>query len=115
MHLYGSVNNRIAEASVKGMPKPEVGTGCTITMWTDRHAATVTYVSPSGKTVKVRRDKATRVDKLGLTDSGQRYTYERDPEAEEETFRLTKRGWSKPRGGSGLVLGRRDEYYDPSF
>ena len=110
---YGSVQNRIMEGP--GQPAPQVGMGATITSYTDRYAATISRVSPSGKTVWVRRDKAIRTDSNGLSES-QEYTYEPNPQAGEEEFRLTKRGWRGYRGyGGGLIIGRREHYRDFSF
>lgn len=101
-------------------PQPEVGMGATILMWTDRHAATVTKVSASRKQVTVQEDKATRTDNLGMTDSGQEYTFEPNPDAPERVYTLRKNGaWVRQgeplRGGQRLAIGHRDHYYDFSF
>lgn len=72
-----SLMNHLMSRSTNGAPEPEVGMGATILGWTDRHAATV--ISWDGKILRVQRDKATRIDTLGMTDA-QGYEYERDPE-----------------------------------
>jgi len=94
---------------------PDVGDGVTMAGWTDRHAATVIKRTP--KTVTVQRDKATRSDSNGMSDS-QSYTYERDPEGATYRFSLRKNGtWRKVGDsdkGMRMVAGRR-EYYDYSF
>jgi hypothetical protein len=95
-----------------GAPEPKVGMGATILCWTDRHAATIVRVTKAQ--VHVRQDKATRIDKNGMSES-QEYAYETDPTAEVEIFRLTKRGYRKAGGGSALRIGDRDEYHDYSF
>jgi hypothetical protein len=73
----------------------------------------VIAVSASGKTVTVQRDKATRVDTNGMSES-QNYTYERDPEGKTFNLRQNKRGqWVSK--GAKFTLGHRDEYHDFSF
>lgn len=112
MRVYGNLTNRIMEHSAG---KPEVGLGCTICMYSDRHAATVVEVSKSGRQIVVQRDKATRTDGNGMSDS-QSYTYERDPNGAKTRFSLRKNGaWREVKGGDGLRLGTRDEHYDFSF
>lgn len=101
-------------------PEPKIGMGATILRWTDRDAATVVAVSASGKQVTVQQDKATRTDNLGMTDSGQTYTYEADTNAPKRIYTLRKNGaWvlkgDTLQGGERLAIGRRDTYYDFSF
>lgn len=108
----GSVVNYVMSGS-QGGPVPTVGMPATILLWTDRHAATVVAVSPSGKTVTVREDRAIRTDRNGLSEI-QHYTYTPNPDGALTTFRLGKRGW-RSAGGRGLHLGERAEYRDPSF
>ena len=110
MKIYGSLNNRIMESS-KG-PKPVVGMGATVTCYTDRHAATISWVSPSGKTLKVREDDVKRIDNNGMSEC-QTYEYTPNPNAPEITYRLGKHGWRSNRGG--LVIGHRLHYHDFSF
>lgn len=107
----GSLMNHAMSRSAS--PAPEIGMGATILMWTDRHAATITWVSASGKSVRVQRDRAIRADQNGMSES-QAYSYERDEQGKSMTFRMTKRGWRSPRG-CGLAIGHRAEYYDYSF
>ncbi len=105
----GSLCNHLLSGTV-GEPTPKVGMGATILMWTDRHAATIVKVTPTQ--IHVRRDKATRVDKNGLSEC-QEYIYEEDSAADVEIFRKTKRGWR--RSGVALRIGDRREYHDFSF
>ena len=104
--------NRILEHTKN--PKPEVGMGATIYFYTDRHAATVTKVSPSGKTIELQEDKAVRVDDHGMSES-QSYTFERNPNGRVYTARLRQNGTFKTSTGQGVSLGSRSEYYDFSF
>jgi hypothetical protein len=104
---YGNLINRVMESSKQVEPK--VGDGCTITMFSDRHAGTIVKVTKCQ--IHVQRDIATIVK--GNIFEGAEYTYERNPNAPVEVFRKTKRGWRC--NGSGLLIGHRDEYYDPCF
>lgn len=115
MRVYGSLNNRIAEDATPAEPK--VGDGATELMYSDRRACTIIKVH--GKTLTVQRDKATRADDHGMSDS-QDYTYERDPNGVTATYTLRKNGrWIRAgesmRSGQVLGVGYRSEHYDYSF
>lgn len=93
--------------------------GATMLCWSDRHACTITAVSPSGKSIEVKRDIATRTDKNGMSES-QDYSYKPNPNAPAQTFTLRKNGkWvakgSTMNAGTHLLIGKRDQYYDCSF
>jgi hypothetical protein len=112
---HGSFHNGLF-ANAK-QPKPEVGMGATVLGWSDRHAGTVIEVSKSGKRIKVRLDKATRIDKNGMSES-QEYTYEPDPDGTEYTFSLRQDGKWRLVGeakGKTVALGYRRHYHDFSF
>lgn len=109
---YGSFNNLYASRGISSMT-PYVGMGATELLWSDRHAYTVVEVSPSGKTLKLQRDIAIRVDGLGMSD-GQSYRYEPDPAASLVTVRKCRDGRWKS-GGSVFAVGYRSEHYDYSF
>jgi hypothetical protein len=99
--------------------KPEVGDGFTICYWSDRSAATIVEVSASGKEIKVRGDDAKRVDDRGMSDS-QEYVYATRLTGPTQTFTLRKNGrWVRKgepmRGGTGGIVGVRDQHYDFSF
>jgi hypothetical protein len=114
-HLYGSLQNRIAEVAVIGQPAPTVGLGATQLLYSDRHAGTITWVSPSGKTLRWRADEATRTDSLGLSDV-QRYSYHpREGRVEDDVIvRLNRKGqWVS--GARHFQIGARDEHYDFGF
>jgi len=107
----GSLINHIASRAAS--PRPEVGMGATILMWSDRNPATIVWVSPSGKTIKIQQDTYRRTDQNGISEA-QSYEYSRNPEAPVETARLTKRGW-RVQGGCGILIGNRERYRDPTF
>lgn len=110
-----SLTNAIM-ASCK-QPKPEIGMGATIIMYTDRYAATILAVTRQG--VYITEDIVTRTDKNGMSES-QDYTYAPNPIAKMQVFTLRKTGryvrrGEPMRGGTHLVIGTRDHYIDPSF
>jgi hypothetical protein len=124
----GSVTNHIYSRATRGQPDPVVGMGATVLCWTDRHAATIIDVQLTGKgtIVRVRRDKATRVDSNGFSES-QQYLYEPQTSGPFETFLFDGSRWqeltmnertgrlNKVKGGRGLRIGEREEYWDPCF
>jgi hypothetical protein len=91
---------------------PVAGMGCTELLYTDRHACTITRVSPSGKTFWFKRDHAKRTDDRGMSES-QEWEYTPNPDAPELCARWTKRGWAHK--GTRIGVGYRSEYYDFSF
>lgn len=110
---YGSYQNMQA-ANFLSKP-PEVGSGATILMWSDRHAATVIAVSASGKKVTIQEDKATRADGNGRSDA-QSYTFEPDTNGATHEVSLRKDGrWKIARSDTVVLLGSRSHYYDYSF
>lgn len=116
MRVFGNLMNRVAETV---QPKtPEVGMGCTILMFSDRHAATIVQVITPKKIV-IQEDKATRTDTNGMSES-QSYAYSANPTGHKHEVTLRKNGtWviagDSMRSGTILQIGERDEYYDYSF
>jgi hypothetical protein len=111
MRVYGNLMNRVAEHSLQ--PKPEVGMGATIYLWSDRLAGSVIRVTKSGKTAWIQEDRTQRTDKNGQSEV-QDYTFTADPDG--RIFRATLRKDGTWRAGSnGVTFGRRDAYRDPSF
>lgn len=109
----GSLVNLMQSRSAAAHPvAPEVGMGATELCWTDRHAYTVVAVSPSGKTITLQADTATRVDNNGMSEC-QNYEFSRDPNGQLVTARLTKKGWACK--GRRFSLDSRSEYHDFSF
>lgn len=115
MH-HGSLQNQTFGRNSNVVPTP--GMGATELLWTDRHAYTIVSVSPSGKSCIVQRDKATRADEHGMSDS-QYYNYERDPNGPTCEITLSKDGCWYTKGGKKngrrFAVGVRREYYDYSF
>lgn len=121
--FYGNLHNRLMESSKQ--INPEVGMGCTLTSYSDRHAATIIKVEHARITVQM--DKAIRTDTNGMSDC-QSYRYERDPDGQQIVFRLGQKGqrWRESylnktgrfvfvEGGKGLLIGHRDHYHDYCF
>lgn len=113
MRVFGSLNNRMMEDAKP--PVPEVGMGVTILMYTDRVAATITWVSKSGKTITIQRDNEIRTDSNGQSES-QEYTYTPNPNGQLTTVSLRKDGrWKEAKSTTVVRLGVRDSYYDYGF
>lgn len=120
---HGSLVNHLYANMTNGEPEPQVGMGATILSYTDRHAATV--IGWDGEICTVQRDKATLLNK-GVMSDAQEYSYERDTEGTTYRFKKDRSGkwrtvylslrkrWCFAEG-NGLMLGRREEYYDYSF
>jgi hypothetical protein len=107
--------NRILENSKSAMP--EVGMGVTRCCHSDRHAYTI-IDKPSATRIIVQRDKATRSDENGMSES-QSYNYERDTDGDTYTLTLRVDGrWravGETKGDAGWLIGTRMEYYDYNF
>lgn len=96
---------------------PVIGEGATEICWSDRHAYTIVEIK-SAKCIVVQRDKVTRLDQGGPTDS-QAYQYAPDPNGHRVTLTLRRNGKWIPRGhgmsAAGYLIGVRQEHYDYSF
>lgn len=123
----GSLVNHIHSIAVVGQPKPEVGMGVTILMWTDRKPGTVIDVNAVGDKIMVREDKAVRADSNGMSES-QQWDITEDPAGALRWFNRDDKGFwhemvvnqrtgrlNRVKGGNGLRLGVRERYYDFSF
>ncbi len=93
---------------------PVVGMGATKHMYSDRLAFTIVRVSPSSRMFWMTRDKVTRTDKLGMTDSGQVYSYESQKGDGMQVSRRRDGRW-KTEDGTIVGVGYRNEYYDFSY
>lgn len=114
MAQHGSLINQIMDNSWQSL-EPAVGMGATLVCWSDRHAGTIVDVSRTGYRVVWQRDRATRLDSNGMSDS-QRYAYSPEPASARETFTRRKDGSYRLVGTKQrLLLGVRDEHYDYSF
>jgi hypothetical protein len=98
---------------------PLLAMGATILYYTDRKAATITHIQPSGKRVTVRVDRSIRTDSNGQSEA-QSYAYEFNPNGEQKHFSLRSNGlWvevgARAENGLRLGLGYRDTYHDYGF
>jgi hypothetical protein len=103
---YGNLINRVIEDSAS--PAPAVGMGATILWWSDRTPATVTKVSPSGKTVTLTEDRITGWENHYGT------SFAPNPNGRVFVARKNRYGRWKT-AGNGVTLGSRAAYRDPSF
>lgn len=132
----GSVINHLHSRATIGQPEPTEGMGATILLWSDRHAATITKVTPAtGKRyscyIEVQEDEYTVV-KGSTHDGSAEYEYHRDPRGSIRHFAQRRAAdgsnsgeWVAMRhneagklvllkSGNGLRIGSREEYRDPS-
>ena len=108
------VNYLMTQVTQEPLVTPEAGLGVTLCMWTDRKAGTILTISPSGKTITIQEDIATRIDTNGMSES-QHYNYQPNLNGTIYTARLTKMGWRVTHYGYGVVFGIRKAYHDYSF
>ena len=115
---YANAEGREVQIGVDGdtYTRPIVaGMGATYGIGSDRYAVTVVAVSPTGRKVTTRDDRATRLDKNGMSED-QSYAYERDPRGGERTFYRDAGGrYGNKTHGGHLALGVRRAYHDYSF
>jgi len=113
----GSLINHLMSGSK--LITPEIGMGCTMLGWTDRHAATIVEVKRDGKLIGIKQDIATRTDDNGMSDS-QSYEFTPNPEAGVQWYSFRPKVNAFVRVGDSvrgarLLVGHREEYYDYSF
>lgn len=112
MRVFGNLMNRIAESSAQ--VAPVVGMGATITMFSDRHPATIVEVR-TARMIIIQEDSAERIDSNGMSES-QEYKFTPDAKAPLCIYTQRKDGSWKERGGSnGLIIGHRGKYHDFGF
>ncbi len=98
------------------MEEIKVGMGCTVYLYSDRHAYTISRISKSGKSFWATRDTA--IMKPGhniFTDQEYDYTSYPDGGFEHKFFLDKKGNWKMNHTGYLVGTGYRKEYYDPSF
>jgi len=97
---------------------PKVGEGATLCYWTDRYAGTVIAVSKNGRTVAVQQDTAKALHTM-MTDSGQQWEHERDPQEAVTVLTRRKNGRYIAKGatmnGTPRLMQGRHHYFDYSF
>lgn len=126
----GSLTNHLHGRATVGQPKPEVGMGATILLWSDRHAATITSVHTKGNdTYVTTQDDEVRVTSGSAHDGSAVYEFSRNEKGRIRHFKATSadgewhqirwnedtKRWNRIRGGNSLRIGSREEYRDPSF
>lgn len=137
MHLgtqTNSLTNHIYARGTIGQPKPDVGMGATILLWSDRNPATITSVIEIGGSKKFLYEitvveDGVKVVKGSQQDGSAEYKYTPRLDGYVMTFRSLKAtgqwmqcakdengkpGYRKGQG-HGLRIGEREKYYDPSF
>ena len=108
---YGSLQNAMYNQSRSATPV--VGMGATELMYSDRHPYTIIEVI-NPKRIKVRADRAIRVDKKGESEQ-QDYKYIQQHDTPGIILVLNKSGrWKQFKNpkGSTFLIGKREEYYD---
>lgn len=103
---YGSIDNRIMEQQGSAV-EPVVGMPATITMYSDRHGATVTRIISKVR-IEVTENECTKWDGEYGVEFG-------ELRGEPRVCTKTKRGWQLKGGGAGILLGVRKAYHDRSF
>lgn len=122
----GSVTNHIYSRMTLGQPDPVVGMGVTFLHWTDRSAGTIIEVFKIGNdlAIKAQGDNAERTDKNGFSED-QTYEYTPNPKGAVSVWRFRNGAWEKvflnpdsnrwKKSGGGLIIGKREAYWDPCF
>jgi hypothetical protein len=120
----GSLVNHLYSRMTIGEPEPTVGMGVTMLSYTDRDAGTIVEVNTKKRYIAVVEDNAKRVDNNGLSES-QKYEFTPNPDGYVNYYRKDKKGqWRRcyyndnkrlVLGTGGLIIGRREKYYDFSF
>lgn len=97
--------------------KPEVGMKCTMHLYSDSHACQVVRVSPSAKTMWVKRNHVEVDPKCEKYMGHQNWLiHENEFEGREMKITLRKDGcWRETGSNIYVTLKQWDEYYDWSF
>jgi len=113
----GSLINYVMSSEVS--PEVNVGDPATLLCWTDREPMTVVEVFNHG----MYKYFVTQRDDWEIVDG--KYKFSRDPNGAKHIWRITKdQGYRQVRKnergrfvlmGGGVVVGRREKYYDPHF
>jgi hypothetical protein len=120
----GSLVNHLYSRMTIGAPEPTVGMGVTMLSWTDRDAGTIVEVNMKKRYIAVTEDRAERIDNNGISES-QEYKFTPVLDGHLNYYRKDKKGqWRRCYhnqngrlvfGTGGLIVGRREKYYDFSF
>ena len=120
----GSLVNHLYSRMTNGEPEPTVGMGVTMLSWTDRDAGTIVEVNNKKRYIAVTEDSKVRIDNNGISES-QQYEYTPVMDGHRDYYRKDRKGqWRRCYfnengrlifGTGGLIIGRRESYYDFSF
>lgn len=120
----GSLVNHMYSRMTAGEPEPTVGMGVTMLSWTDRNAGTIVEVNMKKRYIAVTEDSTRRIDNNGMSES-QEYEYTTVMDGHRDYYRKDKKGqWRRCYYNEnnrlvfttgGLIIGRRESYYDFSF
>jgi hypothetical protein len=102
----------------------KIGDGATIQMYSDRRAATIIKISPSGKTIAIQEDHAELLNRNELKinpggfsaniQGGQKYSFKPDIYGTIRRARKRKDGkWYSQ--GNRIIIGERQHFYDFNF
>lgn len=104
-----------------------IGSGATVSLWSDRHACTVIDFDDRKQIITVQRDNAVRADKNGMSDC-QSWEYSANENGQIYRFKMKDGKWRqmyknekgnlvlrKPSDSDRLTVGFRNEYYDFTF
>jgi hypothetical protein len=128
-----SIVNHLYARGTIGQPDPVVGMGVTLLGWTDRNAGTIHAVRLLASKqwsweIEVTHD-ASKVVSGSTLDGTADYEYTPRPDGERRVFRFNLKSgmwvcgsinpdtskFNANKRGSGLRIGERETYYDPSF
>jgi hypothetical protein len=120
----GSLVNHMYSRMTLGEPVPTVGMGVTMLSWTDRDAGTIVEVNMKKRYIAVTEDSKRRIDNNGISES-QEYEYTTVMDGHRNYYRKDRKGqWRRCYYNDnnrlvfttgGLIIGRRESYYDFSF
>lgn len=120
----GSLINHMYSRMTNGEPEPTVGMGVTMLSWTDRDAGTIVEVNMKKRYIAVTEDSKRRIDNNGISES-QEYEYTTVMDGHRNYYRKDRKGqWRRCYYNDnnrlvfttgGLIIGRRESYYDFSF
>lgn len=95
---------------------PAVGIKVTECGYSDRRVGTIQSVSKSGKTIVYTHDTAKHIDGHPRQSEQQTWETTENKEGAERTARLNSKGeFRLPGGGSRVLVGIEEHYYDYSF
>lgn len=122
-----SLQSNIMHAAVKGAPKPSVGMGVTILMWTDRYVGTITEVISEKEFLFTRDDTVADKSKGELQMGHQDWIHTPLPEGPKILAKMGRDGrWyiahktekgrlSVNKNCTPLAVGFKNYHYDWSF